>query len=86
METPIRTRDELSAWLDQLPPADRVATCRFLADTHTTGALSALADATVHEATRHERAAIVAEQYALTPRQVQRAVASHKERTRAEKG
>lgn len=86
METPIRTRDELTAWLNEMTPADRVATCRLLADSHTTGALSALADALVHEATRHDKAAVVAEQYALTARQVQRAVANHNERVRAEKG
>jgi hypothetical protein len=86
MQTPIRTREELTAWLDQLSPADRVATCRLLADTHTTGALSALADAAVYEATRHDKAAAVAEQYDLTPRQVQRAVANHNERVRAGKG
>lgn len=86
MEKPIRTRDELTAWLDKMTPADRVATCRLLADSHTTGTLSALADALVHEATRHDKAAAVAEQFALTPRQVQRAVANHNERVRAEKG
>lgn len=80
---PFSTREDLIAWLDTLPPADRVATCRMLGDTHTTGALAALADATVYAATRTGRAERVAADLDLTVQQVNRAVRNHNARARA---
>lgn len=78
----LRTLDDLRAWLDTLNPSDRVASCRLLADTKTSAMLGQIADETVYEATRTQRAQDVAEQFGLTPRQVQRAVANHNARAR----
>lgn len=74
--------DELVRWLSELPPAERVRTCRLLADGATTAVVAQLADATIYRMTRESTAAAVAEELDITLRQVQRAVANHRERER----
>jgi hypothetical protein len=80
---PPRTVEDLLAWLDELPPLERVHLARLLADTKTTRDLAAAGDATIHALTREATAAAVAEQLGLSAKQVKRAVEQHYSRLRA---
>ena len=75
----------LVAWLEDLPPVERIHIGRLLADTKTTGEVARVADAVVYEMTRTASRAEVAEQLGSSVSNVQRAVSNHIRHTGAQR-
>ncbi len=74
---PFHDLAELLAWLNALPPPERIHTARLLADRRTAATIGAMADGLVYEMTRAATHAEVAQQLSITPRSVRSAVTSY---------